>query len=176
MSSARRSASQTIGPFFEFALPWREGPHAVAPGTAGAVWIEGRLLDGQDAPISDGLIETWQLGPPGTRGFARAATDAEGRWAILTLKPPALRAQDRDGDGAVHAPHLAVSVFARGLLKRALTRVDFDDEPAANAADPTLNAIADDAARATLIAARGARGYQLDIHMQGARATVFLDG
>ncbi len=138
------------------------------------------MLDGQDAPISDGLIETWQLGPPGTRGFARAATDAEGRWAILTLKPPAVRGPkldgDSDDDGAVHAPHLAVSVFARGLLKRALTRVDFDDEPAANAADPTLNAIADDAARATLIAARGPRGYHFDIHMQGARATVFFDG
>ena len=169
--TASRSASQTIGPFFGFALPWRDGPHAVAPGTPGAFWIEGRLLDGNDAPIGDGLIETWQLGPPGVRGFARAATDGHGRYAILTLKPPPLRADD----GMVHAPHLAVSVFARGLLKRAVTRIYFADEKESNAADPVLRAAGDDAARATLIAARGDRGYRFDIRMQGAQATVFFD-
>jgi len=166
-----RSASQTIGPFFEFALPWRDGPHAVAPGTPGAFWIEGRLLDGDDAPISDGMIETWQVGPPGARGFARAPTDGQGRYAILTLKPASVRGDD----GLVHAPHLAVSVFARGLLRRAVTRIYFADETAGNADDPTLKSIADDAARATLLAVRADRGYRFDILMQGACPTVFFD-
>ena len=169
--TAPRSASQTIGPFCEVALLWRDGPHAVAPGTPGAFWIEGRLLDGNDAPIGDGLIETWQLGPPGVRGFARAATDGQGRYAILTLKPPLLRADD----GVVHAPHLAVSVFARGLLRRAVTRIYFADETESNAADPVLRGAGDDAARATLIAARADRGYRFDIRMQGEQATVFFD-
>jgi protocatechuate 3,4-dioxygenase alpha subunit len=169
-----RSASQTIGPFFEFALPWHDGPHAVAPGTAGAFWIEGRLLDGNDAPISDGLIETWQIGPPGARGFARSATDAAGRWAILTVKPPSAHEAPEAG-GLLHAPQLAVSVFARGLLKRAVTRIYFDDETAANAADPALQQITDASVRATLIAARGDRGYHFDIRMQGELATVFFD-
>ena len=152
-----RSASQTIGPFFEFALPWRDGPHAAAPGTAGAFWIEGQLLDGNDAPIDDGLIETWQIGPSGVRGFARCG-DADG------------------GAGSVsHAPQLAASVFARGLLKRAVTRIYFPDEAAANATDPALQLITDADARATLIAAPTERGYRFDIRMQGALATVFFD-
>jgi protocatechuate 3,4-dioxygenase, alpha subunit len=171
VSSARPSPSQTIGPFFAFALPWTDGPHAAAPGTPDAFWIEGRLIDGNGTPIGDGLIETWQIGPPGVRGLARAATDAEGRYAILTVKPPAIC----DDAGQVHAPHLAVSVFARGLLKRAVTRVYFADEAAANGADPVLRAIGDDAARATLMAAPGGRGYQFDIRMQGEAATVFFD-
>jgi protocatechuate 3,4-dioxygenase alpha subunit len=171
MSGDGRSAAQTIGPFFEFALPWRQGPQAAAPDTPGAFWIEGRLLDGGGAPVSDGLIETWQLGPPGARGFARSATDGEGRWAIFTVKPGPIAG----GGGMVHAPHLALSVFARGLLKRAATRVYFGDEAAANAADPTLLIVGDDAARATLIAAPGGRGYRFDIRMQGPGATVFFD-
>ena len=171
MSGDGRSAAQTIGPFFEFALPWPDGAHAAAPDTPGAVWIEGRLLDGSGAPINDGLIETWQLGPPGIRGFARAATDAEGRYAILTVKPGPIAG----GGGMMHAPHLAVSVFARGLLKRAATRIYFADEDAANAVDPTLLIVGDDAARATLVATRGERGYLFDIRMQGRGATVFFD-
>ncbi|HET6147020.1 MAG TPA: protocatechuate 3,4-dioxygenase subunit alpha [Polyangia bacterium] len=171
MSGEVRSAAQTIGPFFEFALPWPDGPHAVAPGTPGAFWIEGRLLDGAGAPIDDGMIETWQLGPPGIRGFARSATDAEGRYAILTVKPVSIAG----GGGMVHAPHLAVSVFARGLLKRAATRIYFPDEEAANAADATLMIVGDDAVRATLMAASSERGYRFDIRMQGRGATVFFD-
>ena len=69
-----------------------------------------------------------------------------------------------------HAPHLAVSVFARGLLKRAVTRIYFADEAAANAADPTLLIVGDEAARATLIAAPSERGYRFDIRMQGRGA------
>jgi protocatechuate 3,4-dioxygenase, alpha subunit len=179
VSAGGHSPSQTIGPFFGFALPWHEGPSVVAPGTPGAVLVEGRLLDGGSAPVPDGLIETWQLGPPGIRGFGRAATDAEGRYAILTLKPDPVP----DASGAVHAPHLAVSVFARGLLKRVVTRIYFPDEPAANAVDPVLSAIADTVARATLVAARTDRGYRFDVRLQGhgeeggeyRQETVFFD-
>jgi protocatechuate 3,4-dioxygenase alpha subunit len=160
-----RTPSQTVGPFFAFALPWLEGPYVVAHGTPGAIRIEGRLLDGGGRPVPDGLVETWQPAGPGLRGFGRCPTDGEGRYAILTLKPAA---------AAPHAPHVAVSVFARGLLKRVCTRVYFADE-AANRADPTLAAIADPAARATLIAERADGGYRFDIRLQGEGETVFFD-
>ena len=39
-------------------------------------------------------------------------------------------------DGATEAPHLDVSVFARGLLNRLVTRIYFADEEDANATDP----------------------------------------
>lgn len=164
-----RTPSQTIGPFFEFALPWPEGPHVVAPGTDGAIWLRGQLLDGTGAPVVDGLIETWQLGPAGARGFGRSATDRDGRYAIVTLKPNAIAT-----GSAVHAPHVAVSVFARGLLRRAVTRLYFPDEEVANRADPVLAAL-DAPSRATLIAARAVDGYRFDIRLQGDGETVFFD-
>ena len=177
-----RTAGQTIGPFFHFALPWPAGPFVVAEGTPGALRLHGRLLDGDGAPITDGLIETWQADPRGIfpstasgaaafRGFGRCATDGGGRYAIVTLKPGAVRAPG----GSIHAPQILVSVFARGLLKRAVTRVYFPDEAAANAADPILTGIGDGALRATLIAAAVAGGYEFDVRMQGAGETVFFD-
>ena len=84
--------SQTVGPFFAIELPYGDGRYVVPEGTAGAVWLRGRVLDGDGAPVPDALVESWQADPGGRfggdfRGFGRAGTDDEGRWAILTLKP-----------------------------------------------------------------------------------------
>ena len=92
----------------------------------------------------------------------------------MTLKPGPLPSPD----GGTEAPHLDVSVFARGLLDRVVTRVYFPDEGQANEADPVLASIGDPARAATLIAAPdpGAPGRLLfDIHLQGDRETVFFD-
>jgi protocatechuate 3,4-dioxygenase alpha subunit len=176
--------SQTVGPFFAIALPWPEGPHAVPPGSAGAIHLAGRLLDGAGDPVPDGMIESWQADPEGRfahpddprgaagsfRGFARCATDAHGHWELVTLKPGRVPGPD----GALQAPHVDLSVFARGLLDRVVTRICFADEPEANAADPVLAALPDDAARATLLATPVDGGYELDIHLQGPHETVFF--
>jgi protocatechuate 3,4-dioxygenase alpha subunit len=176
--------SQTVGPFLSIGLPWPDGPEVVPPGTPGAIRIRGHLLDGAGAPVPDGLIETWQADPggrfdhpddprgrvPGFRGFARAPTDADGAWEIVTLKPGPVPGPD----GTTQSPHLAVSVFARGLLNRVVTRIYFADEPAANAADPVLTGIAGEAARATLLATPTADGYRFDVHLQGPDETVFF--
>jgi protocatechuate 3,4-dioxygenase, alpha subunit len=154
--------SQTVGPFLSIGLSWPDGPYVVAPGAPGAIRIHGHLIDGAGDPVADGLIETWQLEPA---GFGRCPTDADGAWEIHTRKPGRVGGQ---------APHIAVSVFARGLLNRVVTRIYFPDEPAANAADPLLGAIADPAARSTLIAAATAGGYRFDVHLQGPNETVFL--
>ena len=77
-------------------------------------------------------------------------------------------------DGAPQAPHIAVTVLARGLLTRLVTRIYFPEEAEANAADPVLRSLPDDAARATLVAARDGDGYRFDIHLQGADETAFL--
>jgi protocatechuate 3,4-dioxygenase alpha subunit len=135
------------------------------------VRIGGRLLDGNGQPVADGLIETWQLAPAGGRGFGRCPTDRDGRWAILTVKPQAARA----ADGRLHAPQIAVSVFARGLLRRAVTRLYFPDEEEANRADPLLAGIADEAARASLIAVPDGDGLRFDIRLQGQGETAFFD-
>jgi protocatechuate 3,4-dioxygenase alpha subunit len=167
--------SQTVGPFFAIELPYADGPYVVAEGAEGAIWLRGRVLDGAGDPVPDAMVESWQAGPDGRfdgafRGFGRSGTDAEGAWAILTLKPGAVPAPDGD----TQAPHVDLMVFARGLLSHVVTRLYFDDEADANAADPVLSALSDDAARATLVAAREDGGYRLDIHLQGPDETVFF--
>jgi protocatechuate 3,4-dioxygenase alpha subunit len=166
--------SQTVGPFFGIELPYSDGPYVVADGTEGAIWLRGRVFDGAGDPVPDAMIETWQADPKGDfesdfRGFGRSGTDEQGAWAILTLKPGPVPATD----GAPQAPHVDLSVFARGLLHRVVTRLYFADEEQGNAADPVLAGLPD-AARATLIAAREDDGYRLDIHLQGPDETVFF--
>jgi protocatechuate 3,4-dioxygenase alpha subunit len=162
--------SQTVGPFFAIGLPWPDGPLVVPEGSDGGIWLRGRVLDGEREPIPDALIETWQADPRGRyngegfRGFGRAETDEDGRWAIHTVKPGAVGEQ---------APHIAVSVFARGLLNRVVTRIYFPDEAEANAADPVLSQL-DEAERATLVAVAEGDGYRFDVRLQGPDETVFF--
>jgi protocatechuate 3,4-dioxygenase alpha subunit len=156
----------------------------VPDGTAGAISLGGRLLDGRGDPVGDGLIETWQADPMGQlpgqrgsafganfRGFGRCPTDRDGWYKVFTRKPGAIR----EARGVVHAPHIAVSIFARGLLKRVVTRVYFGDEQAANEIDPVLSSIGDAGARTSLIALPAQGGYRFDIRLQGEGETLFFD-
>ena len=156
--------SQTVGPYFAIGLPWDDGPAVVEPGSDGAIALRGTVYDGDGAPVPDAIVETWQAPGDGCRGFGRCPTDGDGRWEIVTRKPAA--------EGG-EAPHVAVAVFARGLLDRVPTRIYFGDEEAANAADPLLSAL-EPARRATLVAAAEPGGYRFDIHLQGEHETVFF--
>lgn len=184
--SLAATPSQTIGPFFAIML--RLGSNELVQADhPGAIELEGRVLDGAGAPVSDALIEVWQanaagryahpeddrelLLAPGFTGFGRCATDIEGRFGFRTVKPglvPAL-------DSAWQAPHINVTVFARGLLHRVVTRIYFPDEPDANVADPLLRSIDDPTVRQTLVAAAaGPAAYHFDIRLQGDGETAFL--
>jgi protocatechuate 3,4-dioxygenase alpha subunit len=168
--------SQTVGPFLHLVLAWPDGPFVVPEGTAGGCWIHGQVLDGAGDVVIDALVETWQADgdgrydTPGFRGFGRCPTDADGRWGIYTVKPAVIA----EGGGGVQAPHVAVSVLARGLLDRVVTRIYFDDEADANVSDPVL-ALVDRARRPTLIAETTTEGYRFDIRLQGDDETVFFD-
>ena len=151
--TALPTPGQTVGPFFSIGMEWLDGGDVVAGDEPGAVVVAGRVLDGAGEPVRDAVVETWQVDP---EGFGRCATDEEGRWRIRTVKPAA----------ASGAPHLAVLVYARGLLHRLATRIYFGDEPDANAQDPVLAALPDDGARATLIATPAPGGYNHDIVLQ----------
>ena len=178
--------SQTVGPYLHIGLLWPDGPYAVPEGTPGAIWLHGRLLDTHGDPVPDGLVETWQADPDGRfdhpddprgrlaspdgfRGFARCPTGPGGEWAVLTLKPGRVPARY----GCLQAPHVDLSVFARGLLDRVITRLYFGDEADANAGDPVLASIPEHR-RATLMAEPTRDGYRLDIRLQGEHETVFF--
>jgi protocatechuate 3,4-dioxygenase, alpha subunit len=184
MTRLGTTPSQTVGPFFAIGLPWPDGPFVVEEGTPDAIWIEGHVYDGEGQIIPDALIETWQADPDGRfnhhddprgaagnfRGFGRAAADDDGHWGVLTLKPGTVPGPD----GTTQAPHVDVSIFARGLLNRVVTRIYFADEQEANAADPVLQTLEDDAQRKTLIAQPTDTGYRIDFRLQGEDETVFF--
>lgn len=187
---SRVTPSQTIGPFFHFALPFGGGERLVDPEARGAIRLEGRVLDGEGSPVGDAMIELWQADASGVYahpedprhgeadgqflGFGRTATDDEGAFSFVTLKPGRVPGRGN----TLQAPHICVSIFARGLLDRVVTRIYFADEPDANDEDPVLGSIEDPARRATLLAqpANGeSRTYRLDIRLQGDDETVFFD-
>jgi protocatechuate 3,4-dioxygenase alpha subunit len=141
------------------------------------------VYDGAGESIADAVLETWQADPdgrfadlhafggpsayPGFRGFAR--TPSEDGFEIVTLKPGPVPWPG----GGEQAPHIDVSVFARGMLHRCVTRIYFADEPDANRSDPLLGSIPSDR-RSTLLAQPRDGGYRFDIRLQGEGETVFF--
>jgi protocatechuate 3,4-dioxygenase alpha subunit len=179
--------SQTVGPFLHIALVWPDGVDVVPEGAEGAVCLRGRVYDGAGAPLQDGIVETWQAdadgrfdhpddprgavaAPAGFRGFGRCATGPHGEWSVRTVKPGVVPS----AGGQAQAPHVDVSVFARGLLDRVVTRLYFADEIDANSTDPVLCTVPEHR-RGTLVAERTDDGYRFDIRLQGDGETVFFD-
>jgi protocatechuate 3,4-dioxygenase alpha subunit len=183
--------SQTVGPFFHLGLARAEWADLSADDPAGErIRVEGRVIDGDGAPVPDALIELWQANAAGRynhpddrqdekpldphfRGFGRVATDSEGRFRAVTVKPGPVPSRGN----ALQAPHINVVLFARGLLKHLYTRIYFADE-AANASDPILSSIEDESARRSLLARREGGSpavYRFDIVLQGENETAFLD-
>jgi len=182
--------SQTVGPFFAIELTTEEhclnrvaGPEAQGE----RVWIRFRVLDGDGVPVDDAMLEIWQADghgkynhpddpqpqrlDPGWIGFGRLASAGDGSCVLETIKP------GRVAHGAPEAPHLAVAVFARGMLKPLYTRVYFAGD-AANREDPVLQLVPSER-RETLMArpdpTRPQGYWKFDLRLQGDQETVFFD-
>ncbi len=196
---AIQSPSQTIGPYFAYGLVpeayGREGiagSRLVAADTQGQhITIEGRVRDGEGAPVDDALVEIWQANAQGRyrhaadkrggiplddsfSGFGHTGTGKDGAFRFETIKPGRVPGQGN----ALQAPHIGIIIFARGMLVHAYSRLYFSDEAGANAEDPVLCTL-DGARRATLIAKRQETPsgplYRFDIRLQGENETVFFD-
>jgi protocatechuate 3,4-dioxygenase alpha subunit len=183
--------SQTVGPFFHNALDRPGWADLTAAGASGdKIRVEGRVLDGDRAPVFDAFLEIWQANAAGRyahpeddqdkpldpcfRGFGRVFTDADGRYGFTTIRPGRVPGRGN----TLQAPHLNVAIFARGLLKQLTTRIYFADQHAANETDPVLNAIEDAATRRTLLAAKLTSAiptYRFDIILQGEGETAFFE-
>jgi protocatechuate 3,4-dioxygenase, alpha subunit len=196
--------SQTAGPYVHIGLIPNQagfdifennfGGDIAGPDVAGErIVIEGRIFDASGHIARDVLVETWQANAAGRynhpadrqdkpldrgfRGWARTGTDFEtGVYRIKTVRPGAVAG--RRGRKTM-APHVSVWIASRGINTGLSTRIYFDDEAAANAGDPVLGIIEQPDRRQTLIAARSEREgqtiYTFDIHLGGARETVFFD-
>ncbi len=181
--------SQTIGPFFHDALVDRDRSELVPSDHPSAIRISGTVYDGAGEPVPDAMVEVWQANRAGRyedpaddredlpldretfSGFGRSDTRDGGGFSFVTVKPGPVPGPD----GTIQAPHLNVSVFARGLLKRAVTRAYFPDELEANANDPVLTSIEDPGLRETLVARDEGDAYRFNIHLQGERQTAFFE-
>jgi protocatechuate 3,4-dioxygenase, alpha subunit len=183
--------SQTVGPFFHYALDRPGWADLAAAGASGErIAIEGRILDGDGAPVFDAFLEIWQANAAGRyahpddrqdkpldarfRGFGRVGTDAEGWFRFATIRPGRVPGRGN----TLQAPHLNIAIFGRGLLKHLTTRLYFADRAAENETDPVLSAIDDPAIRRTLLAApvpAAVPTYRFDIILQGDGETAFFE-
>jgi protocatechuate 3,4-dioxygenase alpha subunit len=173
---------QTVGPFYGYALPYEKDRELLAPGTPGAIRLQGTVYDGAGQPIPDAILEIWQPDAEGKivqrtgslvrdgytfTGFGRSAVGNSGVYTFTTVNPGPTEA------GA--APFISVVVFARGLMNRLFTRMYLPENEEALAADPLLSSLEPER-RKTLIARRDADGgLTWDIRLQGGDETVFLD-
>ncbi|MHC5262072.1 protocatechuate 3,4-dioxygenase subunit alpha [Streptomyces sp. UC4497] len=182
--------SHTVGPWYGYALPFEGGGDIAPVGHPETVAVHGYVYDGNGAPVPDAFVEIWGADPEGNAstidgsmrrqpftggylgrngveftGWGRIETDANGHWAVRTLRP---------GARGESAPYLAVVIFSRGLLHHLYTRIYFAGDEAL-ATDPVLRQV-DAERRDTLIAQRQADGtYRFDIRLQGEGETVFLE-
>lgn len=197
----KETPSQTAGPYvhiglapgaagfdiYEQELGWDiAGPNAKGE----RIRVEGRVIDGMGSPIKDVLLETWQANADGIyahpehegdvedgfRGWGRVITDFEtGEWAFETIKPGSVK----EAGGTVMAPHITLWIVARGINIGLHTRLYFEDEAEANAADPVINLIEWERRRQTLLAKRTERDgktvYRFDVKLQSEDETVFFD-
>ena len=173
--------SQTVGPFFHIGL------NAIAVNdlttglaTAERIHISGHVLDGDGKAVIDALIEVWQANTDGAyanqqtvfKGYGRIATDSQGAFSFTTIKPGRVAGPR----ATLQAPHIAVNVFMRGLLKHLVTRIYFPDEPS-NDADAILQSVA--VTRRDTLIARAVAGIRQtltwNIMLQGEHETVFFD-
>jgi protocatechuate 3,4-dioxygenase, alpha subunit len=158
---AEPTPSQTVGPFFTIGLCTRPQHELVPVGSEGALAISGRVTDGDGEPVTDAVVEAWDREG---RHFGRCGTDAAGAYQLVSARPAGCDGQ---------APHLAVLIFARGLLKPLLTRMYLPDEEEANAADPVLSGLEPDE-QATLVARTDTDGLTFDIRLRGEGQTTFF--
>jgi protocatechuate 3,4-dioxygenase alpha subunit len=199
---ATATSSQTVGPFFHFALATNEALGRVAgPETPGErIRLRLRVLDGDGLPVPDALVEIYQADASGMyattadarsrpprnfTGFGRLPTDGDGVCIFETIKPGPISTAH-----GVQAPHVNVCLLARGLLRQVYTRIYFTGDREQHA-DPLLRLVPPDRA-ATLMAKRlrddedtpesralppesPASTWEVTVRLQGDDETVFFD-
>jgi protocatechuate 3,4-dioxygenase alpha subunit len=177
-----QTPSQTVGPFFGYALPFDKGAELVPGHHRQAIRFHGTVLDGAGDPVPDALVEIWQADGSGVisreqnslerdgftfTGFGRIGTTLAGDFTFTTVKPGPV------SPGA--APYILVTVFARGLTHHLFTRAYFPEDAEAHDTDTVLAAVPAER-RGTLVSvADGDASYRFDIRLQGENETVFLD-
>jgi protocatechuate 3,4-dioxygenase beta subunit len=158
--------------------------------------LHGRVLDGDDRPVRNTLIEIWQANAagrykhhvdrhpapldPSFSGAGRCVTDAEGRYRFITVKPGAY--PWRNHPNAWRAAHIHFSLFGPAFATRLVTQMYFPGDPLFFQ-DPIFNSVRDPGDRDRMIAGfdldqtvpEWALAYEFDLVLRGREATPMVD-
>ena len=195
----KESPSQTAGPYVHIGCTPNFSGIEIYGGDLGAsmktgpvqgqeITLHGTVYDGTGAPLREAMVEIWQAdaaglfpsanetrgqADPNFTGWGRAPSNMEtGEFVFETVKPGTVPWPD----GRMQAPHISAWVVARGINIGLQTRIYFEDEAEANAADPILTRIEHQSRVPTLLATKTGDGdYRFDIHLQGPNETIFFD-
>jgi protocatechuate 3,4-dioxygenase beta subunit len=156
--------------------------------------VVGRVLDEDNHPVRNALVEIWQANStgryvhkrdqhdapldPNFRGAGRVITNENGEYRFTTIKPGAYPWLNHDN--AWRPAHIHLSVFGTAFISRLVTQMYFPGDPL-HALDPIMQSIPDEKGRERLIAAYAhdvtepvwALGYRFDIVLNGSRMTPF---
>lgn len=194
MQRFKESPSQTAGPYvhigctpnfcgIEGVFPQDLGSRMITGSVKGQpMTLRGAVFDGAGTALRDAMVEIWQAdaagrfagqgGDPAFTGWGRSPGHMDsGEFVFETVKPGRVAWPD----GRLQAPHVSLWIVARGINLGLHTRMYFADESAANSEDPILTRIEHQARIQTLLALPEPGGYRFDIHLQGARETIFFD-
>lgn len=199
LNDLKESPSQTAGPYVHIGCTPNFAGLDLFGGDLGArmkngsvkgteISLRGTVFDGTGTPLRDAMVEIWQpdaaglfasanetrgKADPNFTGWGRSPGDmTTGEFVFETVKPGPVPFPD----GRMQAPHITAWIVARGINIGLHTRIYFEDEGEANAADPILTRIEHQIRVRTLLAKHeGGNVYRFDIHLQGPRETIFFD-
>ena len=154
--------------------------------------VAGRVMDENDTPVPDTLVEVWQANAagryihhvdqhdapldPNFLGAGRCVTDSQGRYRFTTIRPGAYPWQNHAK--AFRPAHIHFSLLGPSFVTRLVTQMYFPGDPLLPI-DPIFLGIPDEDARQRLVAEYSigetveewALGYQFDIVLRGRDAT-----
>jgi protocatechuate 3,4-dioxygenase, beta subunit len=193
-----QTISETTGPDF-LHHPLKPGGADLTRHHAGVplgqrIVVSGRVLDENDRPVRQTLLEIWQANAagrylhekdqhnapldPNFTGCGQLLTDDEGRYKFVTIRPGEY--PWRNHYNAWRPAHIHFSVFGPAFATRLVTQMYFPGDPLLPH-DPIFNCVPDEAARDRLISQFDwdstipdeALGYRFDIILRGRHATPF---
>ena len=156
--------------------------------------VVGKVMDEDERPISNTLIEIWQANAAGRYhhpvdqhnapldpnfiGAGRCLTDEKGDYRFLTIKPGAYPWLNHPN--AWRPAHIHLSLFGPSFVTRLVTQFFFPGDPLL-LLDPILNSVPTKSGRQRLMASYAhdvtepefALGYRFDIVLRGRKATPF---
>lgn len=156
--------------------------------------VAGRVLDENDRPVPNALVEVWQANAtgrymhkydqhpapldPNFSGGGRILTDKNGEYRFTSIRPGAYPWGNHSN--AWRPPHIHFSIFGTNFLSRLVTQMFFPGDPLLPL-DPIFNGVPDEKGRDRMISTYAhdvteenwALGYRFDIILSGSKMTPF---